>query len=276
MRLIRCYVPVNFVFPIMKHYGIGSDNDSLLAEDAPDVAFNKWYKRLEKHNLSIVDKHVLEVGSGRHARQALYMLAAGASHVTLIDPYAVSLKVPKHKMIIRRDCRKLGLEFDEILTRIKVIRGDIMLLPVSLLHKQADLVISDAVLEHISDPKLALAKCWEYLKPGGITLHNIDLRDHYYDYPFEMLTFSDRIWKRWLNPKGIFHLNRWRASDYIQAVSNEGFVNVGCLVYLKDEAGLKAIFPRLDTRFRGMSKEYLSALRILLYGEKPRILDDEN
>jgi hypothetical protein len=85
-----------------------------------------------------------------------------------------------------------------------------------------------------------------------------------------MLTFSERVWSRWLDLGGGFHLNRWRAPDYVHAAQKAGFTNVGYEVLSKDEQKLKEVLLRLHPSFRAIPKEILASLFISLYGKKPR------
>jgi hypothetical protein len=89
MGLVLPYVPERMLFVITKRRSDGN-----LEEEAPHDCL--------KRNLSFAGKYVLEVGSGRYARFALEMLAAGADRVTLIDPHAVPLKRPAHLMMLSR------------------------------------------------------------------------------------------------------------------------------------------------------------------------------
>ncbi|MBN1992340.1 MAG: methyltransferase domain-containing protein [Anaerolineae bacterium] len=267
MRVLRRQIPDRLFFAMMKLQAAGlGDNAS---EECPDAIFGQWRERLEALNLNFQGKHIVEFGSGRYARAALRWLAAGASQVTLLDLYAVPLDAEEHRLMLANDCSRLGLELDDVLERIKVIRGDLMTWPIPPAPQKADLLTSGAVLEHVQNPELALVKCREWLKPGGVTYHAIDLRDHYFDYPFEMLTFSVEVWERWLNPKGGFYLNRWRVPDYVQAMRQAGFVNISYDVFLQDEPGLREIRPRLNRQFQEISEKELSVLGIYLYGEAP-------
>ena len=45
-------------------------------------------------------------------------------------------------------------------------------------HGDYDFIVSRAVCEHLYDPLLAMRRMAEALRPGGVLLHKIDLRDH--------------------------------------------------------------------------------------------------
>jgi SAM-dependent methyltransferase len=272
LGLVRRYVPKKVLFAIMECRGDGS-----MEEGSPHDCLGTWTDQFNKRGLSFAGKHVLEIGSGRYARFALQMLAAGAKRVTLIDLYAVPLTEPAHRSMLLKDCSSLGLNYDDAFSRIDMARGDITRLPSPTPSKQVDLAISHSVLEHVENPQAVLASCFKWLKPGGITYHMVDLRDHNlrFQHPFEMLTFSDQFWSRWLDLRGGFHLNRWRVPDYLHAAHESGFVNVGYEILLKDEAALKAILPRLQCRFRSVPEELLSILSISLCCQKPLEIGSE-
>jgi SAM-dependent methyltransferase len=83
-----------------------------------------------------------------------------------------------------------------------------------------DYIFSQAVFEHIHDP----AKGWQHiarlLRPGGVTTHQIDLRDHRNpDRPHDHLRFSDHVWRMANNHSPFAVRNRWRLSDYREALT---------------------------------------------------------
>jgi SAM-dependent methyltransferase len=262
--LVRHQIPDQWFFALGKLSGGGT-----LSESDVDGSFAELQKRLEGIGTDLENKHILDVGSGRYARVALRMLRAGADRVTLVDMYAVELSEHGHELALLRDCIGLGLDPGDALARIRVCRRDFVSLPAATPEEAADIVSSAAALEHACAPYSVLSKCWEWLKPGGVTSHFVDLRDHPSTLPFEMLTFSDRVWKRWLNPRGGFGLNRWRLTDYLNAMRQIGFIDVDYEVLQSDEPELRAITPRLTERFRGIDRDLLSVLLVHLHGKRP-------
>ncbi|MBI5935239.1 MAG: hypothetical protein HY867_16175 [Chloroflexi bacterium] len=75
-----------------------------------------------------------------------------------------------------------------------------------------DLVLSSSVYEHLDDVDGLTKALAALTAPSGIHIHYVDLRDHYFKLPFEMLKFSEQAWKNWLNPTS--NLNRFRLRDY--------------------------------------------------------------
>jgi SAM-dependent methyltransferase len=264
--LVRRQMPAPFLFAVMKLRGTSNS-----AEESPDDYFRQWLAQVERNSLTLEDRHVVEIGSGRYARMALRMLKHGARRVTLIDYYALPLDHPDQSELLQGDCRALGLDWDDVLTRVRTISTDIMALEPGDLGEPADLVVSSAVLEHVRDPKGILARCHSWLRPGGATLHMVDLRDHnfHFRYPFEMLTFSDQTWRQWLDLDGGFHVNRWRAHEHLQALAEAGFEQIMYLPIMSDRLALQAVRHRLDRRFRALPEKLLALQMIYLYGRKP-------
>jgi SAM-dependent methyltransferase len=265
--VVRRYIPAPILFTAMKLRGQGNCSEQL-----PDDSFRERYAYMCQSGISLDGRHVVEIGSGRYARMALRLLKVGARRVTLVDFYAMPLNHPDQRDQLRDDCRSLGLNWDDVLTRVQIICGDILNLSPQMIGEPADLVMSSAVLEHVRDPQAILSRCHDWLCPGGVTLHMVDLRDHnfHFRYPFEMLTYSDETWDRWLNMRGGFYVNRWRAHDHLMALANAGFELITYESILADAPDLRAIRRRLNRRFGQLPDTVLSIQMIYLYGRKPR------
>lgn len=241
-----------------------------IAESFPDRYAAEWTERLQKLGISFEDRVVMEIGSGRYARGALRMLAAGAKRVTLVDMDGVPLTHPTHRALLEKDCAQLGIRLDDALSRLELVIGDFtQIVPNPGQH--VDLAISNAVLEHVQEPEKILRHCRAWLNPGGFTGHLIDLRDHNlaFRYPFEMLTYSDQVWRRYLDLKGSFHLNRWRAPDYLAALEHVGFARIGYETVETDPQALSQCIDRIIPRFKNASEEQLAILQAFFYAYEP-------
>lgn len=261
--VVRRHVPQRLLYGLMGMRGRGNSS-----ELDPDAAFAALRERLAAMDLQFDGRRVLEFGSGRTARLALRMIAAGAAHVTQVDFDATPLSDPAHRQILEADCRALGLSAADALARISVRRGDFLELPIPTRDNAVDLVLSGAVLEHVRNPAAILALCHAWLRPGGTTYHLVDLRDHNmaFRYPFEMLAYSDDVWRRWFDLSGGFHLNRWRVPDYLNAMARAGFCTMRAGHARIDPEGARAIQGRLDSRFRGLSEDILAVTWLELCG----------
>lgn len=217
----------------------------------------------------IADKQIIEVGSGRYARLGLRLVAAGAARVSLLDLYAVPLDDPRHREILENDFAELGLDATG-LEKVEVFATETTKCDSSPLVASADVIFSISVFEHLRDPLAVHQKCLHWLKPGGIAIHSIDFRDHDdFSRPFEMLKFSESSWRRWLDPRGGCHLNRWRMNDHVEAAKRAGFQDVRAIVLDSDAEGLRRVRPRLHSDFAGRRDNELAALGALVIGRKP-------
>jgi len=90
-----------------------------------------------------------------------------------------------------------------------------------------DLIFSNSVLEHVSEPQLAalMRESARLLGPQGLSLHGVNCADHFSFFdrsipPNHYLRFSSRQWRRWNN--ALLFQNRLRPSDFIAAAEAAG------------------------------------------------------
>jgi SAM-dependent methyltransferase len=118
----------------------------------------------------------------------------------------------------------------------------------------ADFIFSQAVLEHVDDIALTYRACHHWLRPGGITSHQIDFKSHgitdvwngHWGYP-------DWLWRIARGRKPYF-LNRAPLSAHLAAMQQAGFSLLQVLPVTR-EGGLKR--RQLATSFRSMSDDDL-------------------
>jgi SAM-dependent methyltransferase len=126
-----------------------------------------------------------------------------------------------------------------------------------------DLVVSTACFEHFADPERAVWNIARMLKPGGVTSHQIDLRDHRnFDRPLDFLRYSDRVWSLMTSHRP-GQPNRWRASDILQAFDRHG-LDVYSLDRSPTSNVSEAERARFAPRFRSKSLDDLGTLGVFL------------
>lgn len=138
-------------------------------------------------------------------------------------------------------------------------------------NSEYDLILSRAVLEHVNDLDGTLADIAHALKPGGISVHQVDLKSHGLDRyrPYDFLTWPEPLYRLMYGNKGF--PNRWRVDRYREAIGRAGLAcpsltPTGAL----DAEEIARIRPKLARRFRAVSAEELAWLgfwMVLRHGE---------
>jgi hypothetical protein len=245
LRLVRHFMPSAVVRFIL-------DNQLILRPGletrAPQTALTRYLQVLEAAQFTIQQKRVLVFGYGGTFTVGCAFLAAGARHVTLID-YFVKPNQRKNLALLPDYDRYLQLVDGKVLPRpeyLSVINEDVRKVAINDQLEPVDLIISSSVFEHLDDVDGITQALSMLTQPDGIQLHFIDLRDHFFKYPFEMLTFSENTWKKWLNPTS--HLNRYRLPDY-ERVFGKYFAVFECSVLERDPQAFRAAKSRIRSEF---------------------------
>lgn len=187
---------------------------------APEEAAARYQRELLAMGTDISGKHVLIFGYGGRFALACHLLKMGASHITLCE-YAARPDEKANALLLPEFEKYLSTHFGKTIPRaewITLLQGDIRELAVDPRLQKADIVCSTSVFEHLSGPSGILDALTGITNEKGIHIHFIDLRDHFFKYPFEMLTYDRETWTRWLNPTS--NLNRWRLPAYENLFKN--------------------------------------------------------
>jgi hypothetical protein len=238
---------------------------------APRLAVERYLQVLEAHGMTLAGKRILVFGYGGYFAVGVGLLRCGAAHVVLCD-----------KFVPPNDHNNLDLSpvyGDYLLTRqgrvllrpeyLTLLQGDIRATAYDQAIPSVDMVFSSSVFEHLpsEDMDSITAALAALTRPGGIHLHFINLRDHFFQYPFEMLTFSERTWQRWLNPTS--NLNRFRLPDY-RRIFEKHFKNVSITVLERNLVAFERIQPRIRPEFLTGDTETDSAtlVQVMAYSLK--------
>jgi SAM-dependent methyltransferase len=118
-----------------------------------------------------------------------------------------------------------------------------------------DLVISRGVMEHIrsKDADEFVRGVARVVKPGGYSVHSINLLDHLYQYdqavsPKQYLQYSDRVWRTFFE-NDVQYINKLQRSDWLALFKAAGLDLVEARVDNADLTGLqvtKAYRDRYD------------------------------
>ena len=240
-RVIRHFLPEN-VARFLLHRGILIKSG--LETRQPQQAADRYRATLAAHDLDLTGKRVLVFGYGGGLGVACHLLQAGAGHVVLAEKGGEPLH-RQNRALVPFFPQYLEMRADTVWPKpgtMTLRNGDIRqaeLAPV-------DLVLSSSVYEHLDDVAGITRALARLTVPGGTQLHFIDLRDHFFHYPFEMLCYTESTWQTWLNPTS--NHNRFRLEDY-QRVFAESFARVEIDVLERNPAAFALARPRILPQF---------------------------
>jgi SAM-dependent methyltransferase len=199
---------------------------------------------------------VLEVGPGDSLGVALRFIGAGAETVhcferfkVVRDPrletglydYLLELAEPEARARMEDAIVRTGDSVSLDPTRVHLVEGvGIGSAGKHLEPASVDLIVSRAVLEYVYDMKRALRVMDEALIPGGRMAHKVDLGDHGLytgagHSPLAFLRTGGPLYGRMASHTGI--PNRWRESDYVNALEALGFQTSSLITHLAGQVG---------------------------------------
>ena len=267
-RIIRHFLPEPIVSFLLKHSLIIQPGLETLS---PEKAVERYIEKLKLHNLSLVGKRVMVFGYGGNLTIGCLMLEAGARQIVLCERQGFSNEY---------HLEALGKRFPQYLMKeadrytlnsqyIVLYHGDIVKLAAKNSLEKFDLVLSTSVFEHLTEPETLINSLAQLTSPTGSHLHFIDLRDHFFKYPFEMLCYSNTVWKRWLNPTS--NLNRLRIFDYRNIFSRD-FSKIEIAAEERDIESFSISRARIQKQFISGDDEEDSITQIHLVASMPKVI----
>jgi hypothetical protein len=245
LRLIRHFLPTPLThFLLARNWIIKAGSET----STPTLAVKRYQVALDQAGQTLNGKRVMVFGYGGSFAMGCGLLRAGAAHVVMCDKYARP-DDRRNRQLLPEYGDYLEGSRGHVLPRpevISVLTADVRQLAVQGGPPPVDMVLSTHVYEHLDDVDGITQALAALTRPGGLHLHFIDLRDHFFKYPFEMLTFSDRTWCTWLNPGS--NLNRYRLQDYHQ-IFRKYFNAVNITVLERDQSSFELIRHRIRPEF---------------------------
>lgn len=209
-------------------------------------AFNRLRWWLNRLNVDLADKKILEVGPGRSAALGLLLVMAHAreylgvdafpseewwsptvleSVVQIAKDFYPELDVARAERVVAADtATRVATDFP---LRYALTENGRYPLP----DNSVDLIFSVSVFEHVDDPDSSLREMYRVLRPGAVMVHAIDLAAHEpflsgtgpYN-PFTFLRYTDEEWAKMWPPENMkYYQNRWRKPDFLAAMRGAGF-----------------------------------------------------
>jgi SAM-dependent methyltransferase len=253
-----------------------------------NIGIHRYYNNLiEEYLGSSTRARVLEIGPGINLGTGLLFAMSGTRKYYGLDIYKDPdlLGIPQYESIVKLlsliapDRIKIPAE-----SIMKIAGGQVSfdkdkieyLYPrqsydIPLADGSLDYVFSHAAFEHIADPLKTIAAIHKVLRKGGITAHQIDLRDHRdFSKPLEFLKIDAATWKdSHKNPATAYlYMNRWRSSEFKDAFEKHGFqilkVQPTTIYPVSDE-----LRKSLHRDFQNHSLEDLSVVGVMIIAKKP-------
>lgn len=210
-----------------RRHSTGMNNDELLVQYT--------YGRLREH-VDPTGKDVLELGPGQTPRLLQLAMQDGAKSATGLDvENYVSERWPAEVRASVYDGRRMP--FDD---------------------HSFDVIWSNSCLEHVRHPALTVAEFARVLRPGGLMISSIDLRDHYHKDPAlhaEHLRYPSWLWSAMTWNRSAY-TNRLRWTDW------ERLLNCGPLRLRICEAEpsevLRSVYTTHPARRRYTESEFVT------------------
>jgi SAM-dependent methyltransferase len=223
-----------------------------------------YLRALPDGEANLRGKTVLEVGPGINYGSVLY-LACHDAKVAVADRFLAAWRADYHGRfyaMLRDRLRQEEPELDvtplERLLRADGYDEDVIAchphaiedLPAAL-DSHFDLVVSNAVLEHVFDLPAACRGLHRITRPGGIGLHEVDFRDHRnYARPLEYLLLDDDRFRREFWSRNGECGNRHRPGECTRLMELAGFTVIRFTPTLELSAPqheyLRDFLPRLQ------------------------------
>lgn len=230
----------------------------------PRAAAERYVEAIRAAGSTLTGSRVLILGYGGSYAVGVELLERGAAHVALAEHFVMPDKrrntelLPEHAKYLVSEARGVRPRPEYI----TLLHGDIRSVDLS----PVDHVLSTSVLEHVQDVGGVTRALASITASTGLHIHYVDLRDHYFRYPFQMLCYTDRVWRRFLNPSS--NLNRFRIRDYHHAFAAH-FGQVDLQVLEREPAALETVRTRIRPGFLTGETAIDSATLIQIIARRP-------
>ncbi len=208
-----------------------------------DVAYaisigNLYLGFLDRMGIPVKGSCILELGPGKNYGSTIFLSCFGA-HCTVADKYlsnwdenthpifysalgqVIERKFPKADISPIKKLLQQNKYHPDVIQQISSPSEDLSSLPANYF----DVVLSNAVLEHVVNPAASLNEIYRVTKGGGWNIHQIDYRDHRdYEQPLEYLFVENNDFAQMFKERNGECGNRYRAREFVSFFKNAGFL----------------------------------------------------
>ena len=233
----------------------------------PAAAAEHYVQELNKSGTSLQGKRILVFGYGGRFAVGCALLRAGAAQVILCEKDAPPDNV-FNRQLLTAFGDLLVEQNGQVLPRgemLTLLQGDIRAMTGRI--TPVDIVLSVSVFEHLNDVEGITTALAALTAPDGVQLHFVDLRDHFFKYPFEMLCYDKATWYTWLNPTS--NHNRYRVWDY-RRVFEANFEKVDIKINENELPAFLSAKKRIRPEFLSGDDQADSTTLIQVLAARPR------
>jgi SAM-dependent methyltransferase len=229
-------------------------------DNAVDYALSitqNYLAQLRQRAIAVERASILEIGPGAEFASALVMASYGAS-VTLADRFLARWDDSFHPAFYRDFLAR----WDGPNSAIEAViarggyEGVLRLLPqpaealTDVADRSIDVVLSNAVLEHVRDFRLVVRELARIAKPGGVQGHQVDFRYHRdFSRPLDHLLIPQREFEADREATGCIHGTQIRMQEMAERFMPHFWIDEIEPNCFAEPEYLTRITPRLKGRF---------------------------
>lgn len=206
----------------------------------------------------LTGKTVVDLGSGDLIGHAIYFLTKEKiAKFFLVELYVTRSFLEKRKEYY---LEKEEVKEEDLEGKIELIQSSVEQVP--LPDESMDIVLSKSLFEHLKPKavKRCIGEIERMLKPGGIAVIQIDLKDHHdFERPFDFYAIPEWLW-RFLTINPIHYANRMRYTEFVALFEKRKKLEI---LDVATEEVSKPL-PPLARKFRKFSETELTTVLVTL------------
>lgn len=218
-------------------YGTDKSAIDVAASYSLHVA-KSYLNYFSSYGIDFRGKNILEIGPGANFGTMFILKALGAHQVAVADPFLTAYDATFHPALYTKLLSKVHEEFPE--AKLELIEAAVQKRTHSLENfssyacaledmaaipnQNFDIIVSNAVLEHLKDPVPAFAELARVTKTDGYGFHQVDFRNHNdFSQPLEFLLMPEDEQTLFIMVRNYSCGNGWRCSEYKKLFEHNNF-----------------------------------------------------